>query len=195
MTLLHDTMLTVVQRMARCPLLVWVLLVLTPGIYALNTPQRPATMPAVNSTAEYHTGSAHQRNNRTYLAMVGPAALRFAEATPELPPEPPPPAPVPTSKQPITTETGPDTIPAIPADTAIKPTTENLGKTEPFTPDPKEPKPVSILPDDTRHEIRAEDVLPFFQFPGASDNSSTAMPFSTIEPVRARPSSATYSQQ
>lgn len=194
MTLLHDTMPTVVQRMARCLLLAWVLLVLTPGINALNTPQRSAALSPVKSTAEFNTNSSRQRNNRTYLALVGPAALRFAEAPPELPPEPPTPVPVPP-KQPSVAENGPDVIPAIPSDTAVKPATDNPEKTGPLTPDPKAPKPVSILPDDTKREIRAEDVLPFFQFPGASDSGSTAIPFSTIEPVRAKPSSATYRQQ
>ena len=194
MTLLHDTMLTVVQRMARCSLLAWVLLAPTPGTFALNTPQRPAALSSVKSTAEYNPGTSRQRGNRTYLALIGPAALRFAEAPIELPPEPPVPVPIPP-KLPTTAGAGPDTVPAIPTDTDVKLATDNPDKTGPFTPDPKAPKPVSILPDDTRHEIRAEDVLPFFQFPGAADSSSTAIPFSTIEPVRAKPSSATYRQQ
>lgn len=195
MTLFHDTMPTVVQRMSRCLHLAWVLLVLTPYTFAFNTPQRPAALSPVKSTAEYNPGFTRQRGNRTYLAMVGPAALRFAEAPAELPPEPPVPEPVPIPLKQPSASAGTDSTPALTADPGVQPGADNLEKTDLVTPDPKGPKPVSILPDDTKQEIRAEDVLPFFQFPGAADSSSTANPFSTIEPVRAKPSSATYRQQ
>ncbi len=194
MNIFHDTKLTVVQRIARCLRLALVLLVPTPGIFALNPPQRSAAVAPVKNTSESNSGSSQSRSSRPYLAMVGPAALRFSDAPPVLPPEPPTPI-LPKPKQPVA-ETGPDVIPAIPADTAVKqPNTDNGDSTGPQKLDPNAPKPISILPDDTKREIRAEDVLPFFQFPGALDNSSTAIPFSTLEPVRAKPSTATYRQQ
>jgi hypothetical protein len=130
--------------------------------------------------------------------MVGPAALRFADVLPPLPPEPVPPA-LPIPKTPP-----PETLAAVVPATTITPQPDKPGSptptptpTETELPAPGSPKPISILPDDTKNEIRAEDVLPFFQFPSASDGSSLSVP-STSSQSRAPsapPSSATYRLQ
>jgi hypothetical protein len=56
--------------------------------------------------------------------------------------------------------------------------------------------PPAILPDDTRPKVRAEDFLPFFQFPGSGSNPNdvTVVP-APAEPGKLPPSSATYRQQ
>lgn len=71
------------------------------------------------------------------------------------------------------------------------------------TPDPARTSPAktpaAILPDDTRPKVRAEDFLPFFQFPG---NTPANGDVTVVAPVPNAPtaaplpaSSATYRQQ
>jgi hypothetical protein len=197
----HATFLTVVLRMVCSSVLILVLTTLPLDVSALNSPQRPAVLSLAKSTAEFNPGPGHYRGPRTYLAMLGPAPLRFAEGQLQLPPEPVPPAP-PKPKEPA--------IAATPTQTQSTPTpvvtTELIAKPIANTPEDTELngiqphstlKPVSILPDDTKREIHAEDVLPFFQFPGAPDSVGIAVPFSTSQPrgTTAPPSSATYNQQ
>jgi hypothetical protein len=197
----HATLLTVVLRRVCGFALALVLTALTPSVSALNSPQRSAVISPAKSTAEYNPGAGHYRGPHTYLAMLGPAPLRFAEGQPPLPPEPALPTP-PKPKEPAiaptpTSESAkvPVAATADPATTPAATTPENAESTG--SPTPSTLKPVSILPDDTKHEIRAEDVLPFFQFPGSPEGSAMAVPFTTSQPrgTTAPPSSATYKQQ
>jgi len=192
----HDTLLNVKLRRTCGFALVWVLTALPPGASALNSPQRPAITP-VTSTAVYKSGSNRNHDQQTYLAMIGPSPLRFAEGERPLPPEPvfpPPPKPKPPANAPEPGQKNPAETSGPVANSAT-PGSENTELTATLTPSTL--KPVSILPDDTQREIHAEDVLPFFQFPGAPDSGAVAVPFSTSQPrgTTAPRSSATYQQQ
>jgi len=196
MTILHDTMLTIVLRRARTLVLAWVLVGPTHDSSALNAPERPAATLSPRA-ATHRDSSPRYRGPRTYLAMIGPAALRFADAPSTLPPEPPLPKPF--------VPLGPPPEANLPAVTPHTPTTDTA---TPLPPEALRPeatpqnsaKPISILPDDLYREIRPEDVLPFFQFPGASSLENTgilSMPTTTSQPrgATAPPSSATYRLQ
>jgi len=196
----HDTLLTVTLRLACSYTLAGVLTATPTGASALNSPQRPATISPVTSTANYKANTSHSLDHdpQTYLAMIGPAPLRFAEAEQPLPPEPVLPTAA-SSKKPAagTADTGHQS-PLAATDSRANsstPTTENTDLNATLT--PSSLKPVSILPDDTRQEIRAEDVLPFFQFPGAPDDGAVAVPPTASQPrgTTAPRSSATYQQR
>lgn len=139
--------------------------------------------------------------SRPYLTVLGSASLRIQEATfpPDLSAHPPAGAPL----QPAVEASGsPVAIP--PQEEAQTPTEQTplmipTGTDNPPVPAP-EGKPLkparSILPDDTRPKVRAEDFLPFFQPPGANPNPNDVTvaptpPAPGIQP----PSSATYRQQ
>jgi len=139
--------------------------------------------------------------SRPYLAVLGSSPLRIQEAAPPAdlsvhPPAGAPPQPMaeapgspvailPQAEAPTSAETTPQSIPQ--------------GTESPSgpAPDGKPTKPAkSILPDDTRPKVRAEDFLPFFQPPGANSNPNDVTvaptpPAPGIQP----PSSATYRQQ
>jgi len=142
-------------------------------------------------------------NSRPYLLAVGSPALRFAEATPppDLTVRPPvsgPPSP--TEDHPIIgadpaksdlSVTAPATTP-----TVISALPESAA--EPVKAAPaKVPPP--ILPDDTRPKVRAEDFLPFFQFPAAGNANGDVTVVAPVPnapaPAPLPPSSATYRQQ
>ena len=193
----HDSLLTVTLRVVCSFVLAWALIALTPGASALNAPQRSSSLAPVNSSPEYK--ASLRTVQRNYLAMVGPAPLRFAAGDGPLPPEPALPAPPPLKLPANTPESGPKSAdtPSTPVNVATPSSIESTTlKPENSTPEPNAAKPVSILPDDTKTEIRAEDVLPFFRFPGGADNGPT-VPFTTTQPrgSTAPPSSATYRQQ
>ena len=178
--------------------LTWALIAITPGAAALSTPQRAAAVAPVNSSPEYKP--TQRTNQRNYLAMIGPAPLRFDFKEQTLPPEPvlpehPPlklPVNTPESAQKSADTSNTSTV-------GQTPSSESTAPKLPIdsTPPSDLPKPVSILPDDTKTEIRPEDVLPFFRFPGASDSGGPSVPFTTTQPrgSTAPPSSATYRQQ
>ena len=135
---------------------------------------------------------------RPYLQVAGVMPLRFAEAAPPpdlstqlpagappkliasaLPSEPPTEVKVEKPVEPV----------------ATKPTAPAISNPE-HTSTPEKEKantstPLPILPDDTRPKVKAEDFLPFFQFPGSSTNDAPTPP----APGRQPPSSATYRQQ
>ena len=196
----HATFLTVLLRRICGLVLIWVLSALPLSMSALNSPQRPGTLSPAKTTAEYNPGRGHYRGPRTYLAMLGPTPIRFAEGQPQLPPEPVPPT-LPTPKQPTLATESAKTPAAVtdpvPAPLAVTITTPENTNPMTGTLPSSNLKPVSILPDDTKREIRAEDVLPFFQFPGAPESGAVAVPFTTSQPrgTTAPPSSASYKQQ
>lgn len=155
--------------------------------------------------------------SRPYLTTLGAPQLRFAQAVPPpdltvhrvaAPPLPP------------TEEIGQaNTAAAATAIGAIEamPTTTDAGAgtgapppelgtvpesadPPPATPAAAKPPPISILPDDTRQKVRAEDFLPFFQFPGSGGGRSelnviVPVPPTPPAPGTQPPSSATYRQQ
>ena len=147
---------------------------------ALSMPQR--VFGAGSSHAYVCPGSAPAAV--PYLAQVGPAPLRFA---------PPPPEP---TERPSPPETKPTVTPVVVAPEPIStPTVAPVPATHPETPVDTGPKPVRILPDDTPHEVRPEDVLPYFQLPRQGDRASGSglnLPFTPAVPATLPPSSATY---
>lgn len=141
--------------------------------------------------------------NRPYLAVVGAPALRFGEAPP------PPPLwvrPVAGAPPTLPSESAPAATNAIDAPT--EPASENIPTTPASTADvivlpggtPPAKSPPPILPDDTRPKVRAEDFLPFFQFPGTASSASDVTVVTPAVPGAPAPapmprSSATYRQQ
>jgi hypothetical protein len=135
--------------------------------------------------------------SRPYLASVGAPALRFGEAPP--PPDLRPAAGAPPQPK----EESPANVPdVIAASSSAQPIAEN---TPPVSAPPEsKPAPVRtappILPDDTRSKVRAEDFLPFFQFPASGSNAADVTVVTPVAPTAptAAPlpaSSATYRQQ
>lgn len=141
----------------------------------------------------------NQDGSRAYLGVIGSMALRFAEAIPL--PEPTvsqtagPPLPAPIEAGPrefpqITEHSPPISIPAVVAPPAAPP--------EPLK-DNSAKWPQAILPDDTRPKVRAEDFLPFFQFPGSSSSAGDVTvvvpgPAPSPSPGALPTSSASYRQ-
>lgn len=137
--------------------------------------------------------------SRPYLSAIGSPALRFGEAIPppDLTVRPPagPPPQLSEEHSAVTPEvTKQDvTVTAPPPGAAVE-----IG-----TPDPSRSAPAkipaAILPDDTRPKVRAEDFLPFFQFPGntpANGDVTVVAPVPTAPTAAPLPaSSATYRQQ
>jgi len=191
----HDT---ITLQLACGFALVGVLTATPAASSTLNSPQRPASLSPVNSSAIYKSRTDHiNHDQQTYLAMIGPAPLRFTEGERALPPEPVIPTPAP--KQPVNLTASGQKSPLDSSGHAAYPATPSTENTDlNVTLTPSSQKPVTILPDDTRKEIRAEDVLPFFQFPGAPESGAVAVPFSASQPretTAAPRSSATYQQQ
>ncbi len=128
--------------------------------------------------------------NHPYLTVSRGARLRVGQPIQRYLPEPPPP-PAPETPRPLESqviapvEKPPVTPPPVVADPP--PLFDE-------TPDPVDNRraPVAILPDDTRREIREEDVLPFFQIPRGRNVLS---PGSVREPPPLPESRATYRQQ
>jgi hypothetical protein len=125
--------------------------------------------------------------SRPYLAVLGPPSLRFEEAQPppDLSARPPGGAPPKPAVRPI----GADVIPAPvvqPKVVVSIPAAPQPAKVEVIAA-PKPPPPPSILHDDVRPQVRPEDFLPYFQYPGAESQASN----SNNPP----PSTATYTQE
>ncbi len=136
----------------------------------------PATTAGVSATAA---------RNGSYLALVRPTGIRFAAPAAPRGAEPvfPPPAPA--------AEIEPETpTPETPETPALENPPELLPAVQPVTPPVPVRTPLPILPDDTRREIRPEDVLPYFHYP-----HSDAPPVHILLPAPVAPSSATYQQR
>lgn len=183
MTFFNPSLLTRGARLARLAV-VCVLLGAGTQAVALTLPQRVAGMAKGFSTG---AGVVPSPRPTAYLAALGPSGFRFAP--PPLEPEERP-APVSRPVEPSPVQTAPE-----PVQTAPAPDPEPT----PAPPTPTEPvnKPVSILPDDTPRDVRAEDVLPFFQLakdPAGGATASVVVPFTPATPQAAPlpPSSATY---
>lgn len=134
--------------------------------------------------------------SRPYLQVASAMPLRFAEAPPppDLTSHLPAGAPPRISAAPAPEDTPAKDRPEPPVEThaAIKP---SASANDIILPPEKEkasaPTPPAILPDDTHPKVKAEDFLPFFQFPGGATSDTYVPP----QPGRQPPSTATYRQQ
>lgn len=140
---------------------------------------------------------ARQAYPTPYLRLVGPPPLRFHE----------PPSPPAFELEPVAT--GPAYIESEHTSSVPAPSRPKTDQSVPIAPPTKqnviptaekkaeEPDSIPILPDDTRRDVRPEDLLPFFQFPR---NGGTTMGVRVPVPPQPTvpalpPSSATYRQQ
>jgi len=138
--------------------------------------------------------------SRPYLATVGAPAIRFSEAIPPpdlsvRPAAGAPPQPIEEHAAPLVEPT-PGDVTVVPP--AVKPA-DPIPMSDPVKAASGKP-PATILPDDTRPKVRAEDFLPFFQFPGsapANGDVTVVAPVPSAAPGAAPlpASSATYRQQ
>lgn len=154
---------------------------------ALSVPQRifhPAAPPPV------HVSPA--RSAAPYLVKFGATPLRFA---------PPPPEP---TERPVPPE-------AIAPNVSSTSSTAQSGSTAPASAESGTPNPaekstqsagnmVRIIPDDTPRDVRADDVMSFFQLPRQATAPAPAgenVPFAPAQPAGSTlpPSSATYEQK
>ena len=133
---------------------------------------------------------AHEKDSRPYLKVAGVRPLRFAAEPRPMPKVAVKPTPPPEPVQPVVASTEPAPSPVIetkePAVTPAPVSQPSSGKST-----------LSILPDDTRPTSRAEDFLPFFQFP-AGDGVNVVVPASAAKPSapgQLPVSSATYQQR
>lgn len=126
-----------------------------------------------------------------YLENLGTPPLRFAPPPPEI------------VARPVASETVSSSvlepIAGMPEESATAPLSA-VGETLPSETNPaaEKPKLLSILPDDTPRELRAEDVIPYFQLPRErTDLGDGNQPFSPAQPASSTlpPSSATYQQK
>jgi hypothetical protein len=144
-------------------------------------------------------------DSRPYLKVSGNLALRFAAAPRPIPLLPVKAAVAADISQPVPATSPSPAEPAVASAPAPAPVSEVK---EPATPaptvessptlTPANDKPVpSILPDDTHPSTRAEDFLPFFQFPSGKD-VTVVVPASAARapsPGQLPASSATYQQR
>lgn len=142
------------------------------------------------SPVTYDDGSpvVPSEHSRPYLAVIGPPLLRFEEALPppDLSVRPPGGAPPRPVVKPMVVA---DVIPAPvvqPKVVVSIPAAPSPAKVE-IAAAPKPPPPPSILHDDVQTPVRPEDFLPYFQYPGASNQAPAPQPLP--------PSSATYTQE
>lgn len=122
---------------------------------------------------------ADSEESSPYLPLVGPPPLRFAQAPPppDLSTRPTPAAPPrPSVMEEIAAanSASANSGALAPADTGTMPDPRRTTPVEvvPLGPDATgKPSPTkeapALLPDDVQHETRPEEILPFFQFPGA----------------------------
>jgi hypothetical protein len=137
--------------------------------------------------------------SRPYLTTVGSPALRFGEPIPppDLTVRPAAAAPPQPSDDHVVTEASKaDVTVTPPVATPAVETAPAAASTKPAAPGKP---PSAILPDDTRPKVRAEDFLPFFQFPTSAPANGDV---TVVAPVSSAPapapmpaSSATYRQQ
>jgi hypothetical protein len=166
------TLVRFTAKLSRC-LSLALLPALASEVHAVSQPQRKQNVRSAQP------GSASKAGSQPYLAALGPLPLRFARPGPEPAEEPPAP---PEPKIVVVLDAGPtsDNKPEkSPDEKAADVTTAPLGEALPRQPDhtaeplsefsePSLQPPLPILPDDTKRELRAEDVLPFFIYPTAA---------------------------
>lgn len=169
----HSTWRVKAARFMRC-----LSFLLVPALASEVTP-RP------RSTSSCATGSTPGADPLLpYLLAVGPPPLRFAQALP-LPDVSTRPAsaapPVPAVVEEIAAAnaasakpvgTAPPSPVAPPEASAPEPASVPVAPVE--TAKPPARTPPALIPDDTQHETRPEEILPFFQLPGSSGGAGGA---------------------
>ena len=150
--------------------------------------------------------SARLDDSTPYLQSVGAPPIRFRERAP--PPAPSPPASIfgtairLEGDAPEGATNRPDVLLArssAPPD-LVSDAAESAEPAKPVVPAAKlPPPPPTIIPDDTRANVRPEDFLPFFQLPGSASAPGgvgvvVPVPMSAPTPVTLPPSSANYRQ-
>jgi hypothetical protein len=135
--------------------------------------------------------------SRPYLKVAGARPLRFSAAPRPIPIIPVKVAVAAEPAQALTTthvESPVNPAPSAPVTETTEPVTAEPNA--PTTPSSNKPT-LSILPDDTHPTTRAEDFLPFFQFPAGGD-VTVVVPASAAKPAapgQLPVSSATYQQR
>jgi hypothetical protein len=186
MTFPLTSLLNCRARFPRC-LLVVLFVATAANSFALGIPQR-----VLHPMTGGRSVQVASQASVAYLATVGPAPFRFAQPPPEPEERPTPPAKIePAVTQPVAPSPAVSPAPQSAAEPAPQATAEESASGT---------KPVSILPDDTPRNIRAEDVLPFFELaqdPAKGANTTVVVPFTPAAPAAATlpPSSATYQQK
>lgn len=159
-------------------------LVLLPALASEARTVATAALPTLPGV----TPNVRTRASAPYLARVGSPGLMLADVRPEPAEEPRPPEP----PKPLPTPTPVAVVPPKPEAPVVVERIETPPPPEPTpTPEPEVirtgPSPVRILPDDTMIELQAEEVLPYFRYPGA-----IAQPPAAPTPEQLPRSSATY---
>ncbi len=171
----------------------------SPHLWLLTLPLLAAvSVPASNRSSAHDTppSSPASEESRPYLTAISVAPFRFRDAVP--PPDltvrlpagaPPEPGPAPSEKA-----AAPAPAPvAVAPDPTVQPEPRDQKPAPEPTPTEQPKSFAPILPDDTRPKVRAEDFLPFFQYPNSSNiDVSVGAPAS---PGRMPNSSASYRQQ
>ncbi|PTY05087.1 hypothetical protein DB347_16535 [Opitutaceae bacterium EW11] len=190
MTSQNTTLLFGRARFSRI-LLLGALAALSAEARALSLPQR-----VLRSSTEPRQTVVAASEAIGYLASVGPVPLRFAPPPPDPVERPAPPASAAVASTPVSPV--PSVAPTVqpePATATAAPGPEPAA-TQPAAEKQPELKPVTILPDDTRRDVRPEDVLPYFELPrGSAGAGGAALPFAPAAPPAQPPSSATYQQK
>lgn len=175
------------KRGLNCTLKVLSLLLLQHALVPFVTDAQARTRLPSNPDSDSQPG-----DSRPYLKVAGARPLRFAAEPRPVPKVVAKPTPAPEPVQPVVA--APDVTLPVPAIETKEPA---------VTPPPVSNPPssgksaLSILPDDTRSSSRAEDFLPFFQFP-AGDGVNVVVPASAAKPStpgQLPVSSATYQQR
>ncbi len=183
------------------------------ALHCLTLMLLPAATPK-NLPALTHSGATAGPPNtfgpEPYLPALGAPALRFQLAAP--PPDlttrpaasaPPVPALSPTEATVVQANlaaahsSAPEPITPTPPGQTVAVQTPSPAPVAPTT--PTKPAPPPILPDDTRHSVRPEDFLPYFQMPGSArlpNDINLIVPAGPSAPAPAPlpPSTATYTQ-
>ena len=197
MTSSTHTLLRLAAKLTRC-LSLALLPALASEARALTAPQRKTFVGAPAAAKSTVTDSA----STPYLTVLGSLPLRFARPHLDMTDEPPA-SPVPkvepaVSEKPVEPKT-PDAPPKpVSEEKPLEPVPVERAVIEP---EPPSAPALPILPDDTKRELRAEDVLLYFRYPNSSapEGGSTThviVPAPASQPQSAPiPSSATYQQK
>lgn len=160
------------------------------GVAAVNRP------PGVPQRARTEDEQLTEREgSRPYLTVASAPALRVREPTPapiyDIEPAPAGPSYLDENSLPPAPQVAKDRMEGAQMGAAKSPGQQDRQRRR-----QEEEEVPTILPDDLRKDVRPEDVIPFFQFPGSSGPPSVSLPVPGQPPAPAQiPSSATYRQE
>jgi hypothetical protein len=194
MTSSTHTLLRFIAKLTRC-LSLALLPALASEARALSAPQRKTFIGAPANARSTATTSA----STPYLTVLGSLPLRFARPHLDGTDEPPP-TPVLKVEEVLPEQSDEKKTPDTPATPALeeKPADPAPVPQPLIVPEQPLAPPLPILPDDTKRELRAEDVLLYFRYPNStpSDGTQVVVPLPSSQPQSAPiPSSATYQQK